>query len=49
MYTAVRVPAGPVGFVRVALSLAAVDERVARVQRMALAGLGAGLAVAALS
>ena len=48
MYTAVRVASGPVGFVRVALSLAAVEERVARIRRLALVGLGAGLAIAAL-
>ena len=39
---------GPVAFVRVALPLTAVDERVGAVRRLALVGLGAGLGVAAL-
>jgi two-component system, OmpR family, phosphate regulon sensor histidine kinase PhoR len=48
MYAAARVTAGPVAVVRVALPLTAVSERVGRIRRLALVGLGAGLAVALL-
>jgi two-component system, OmpR family, phosphate regulon sensor histidine kinase PhoR len=46
MYTAVRVLAGPVAVVRVALPLTAVSERVAWIRRLSLVGLGSGLLVA---
>jgi two-component system phosphate regulon sensor histidine kinase PhoR len=48
MYAAVAVPRGPVAFVRVAISLASVGDRLWELRTRALAGLGAGLAVAAL-
>ena len=46
MYVAVKTTAGPVAFVRYALPLTAVDERVQSVRRLAVVGLGAGLAAA---
>jgi two-component system phosphate regulon sensor histidine kinase PhoR len=46
MYAAVAVSRGPVGFVRLALPLTAVDARLAGVRRLALIGLGAGLLAA---
>jgi two-component system phosphate regulon sensor histidine kinase PhoR len=46
MYAAARVASGPVAFVRIALPLTAVEERIARIRRLALVGLGAGLLVA---
>jgi two-component system phosphate regulon sensor histidine kinase PhoR len=46
MYTAAAVARGPVAYVRVALPLTAVDERVAGLRRLALIGLLAGLAAA---
>jgi two-component system phosphate regulon sensor histidine kinase PhoR len=46
MYTAAAVARGPVAFVRVALPLTVVDERVAGLRRLALIGLLAGLAAA---
>jgi len=48
MYAAARVTAGPVAVVRIALPLTAVSERVGRIRRLALVGLGAGLVVALL-
>ena len=48
IYAAVAVSAGPVAFVRVALPLTAVEQRVWRVRRLAVIGLGAGLAAALL-
>jgi two-component system phosphate regulon sensor histidine kinase PhoR len=48
MYAAARVTAGPVAVVRVALPLTAVSERVGRIRRLSLVGLGAGLVVALL-
>ncbi len=49
MYAAVAVKAGPIAFVRVALPLTKVDERVAGVRRLALVGLGAAFLAAAFS
>src|SRR5690606_6287235 len=49
MYAAVAVASGPVGFVRLALPLTAVDARVSDLHGLALAGLGAGLLVALLA
>jgi two-component system phosphate regulon sensor histidine kinase PhoR len=46
MYAAVSVSRGPVAFVRVALPLTTVEERVAGLRRLALVGLLAGLAAA---
>ena len=46
MYAAVAVSRGPVAFVRVALPLTTVDERVAAFRRLALVGLLAGLGAA---
>ena len=46
MYAAAAVAHGPVAFVRVALPLTAVEERVAGLRRLALIGLLAGLAAA---
>jgi len=45
MYAAVAVRAGPVAFVRVALPLNAVRDRVASLRRQALVGLGVGVIV----
>jgi len=45
-YTAVAVRGSPVAFARVALPLTVVDERLSHLRRMALVGLGAGLAAA---
>jgi two-component system phosphate regulon sensor histidine kinase PhoR len=47
-YAAVAVRAGPVAYVRVALPLTAVEERIANVRRSALVGLAAGLGAALL-
>ncbi|HYN07602.1 MAG TPA: ATP-binding protein [Vicinamibacterales bacterium] len=46
VYAAVAVSNGPVAFVRVALPLTTVDERVAALRRLALVGLLAGLGAA---
>jgi two-component system phosphate regulon sensor histidine kinase PhoR len=46
MYAAVRLEQGPVRFVRLALPLTRIDERVGDLRRMALVGLVAGLLVA---
>ncbi len=46
MYAAVVVDSGPVRFVRLALPLTRIDERVANLRRLALIGLAAGLLVA---
>jgi two-component system phosphate regulon sensor histidine kinase PhoR len=48
MYAARAVHTGPVAFVRVALPLTAVAERIAHVRRLALVGLAAGLGAALL-
>ena len=45
-YAAVPVRAGPVAFVRVALSLTAIDARVSSIRRLALIGLSVGLGAA---
>jgi len=47
-YTAVRVRDNPIAFVRVALPLTVIDQRVSHLRRLALVGLGAGLASALL-
>jgi two-component system, OmpR family, phosphate regulon sensor histidine kinase PhoR len=46
MYVAVKTTGGPVAYVRYALPLTTVDERVQSVRRLAVVGLGAGLAAA---
>jgi two-component system phosphate regulon sensor histidine kinase PhoR len=46
MYAAVRLEAGPVRFVRLAVPLTDIRERVASLRRLSLVGLGAGLFVA---
>jgi two-component system phosphate regulon sensor histidine kinase PhoR len=46
MYAAVTLNQGPVRFVRLALPLTRIDERVASLRRLALVGLAAGLLVA---
>jgi two-component system phosphate regulon sensor histidine kinase PhoR len=47
MYVAVKMPAaGPVAFVRYALPLTAVEDRIQSLRRLAVVGLGAGLAAA---
>jgi two-component system phosphate regulon sensor histidine kinase PhoR len=48
-YVAVAVSRGPVAFVRVALPLTRVNQRIAEVRRLALVGLAVGLLIAALS
>ena len=46
LYTAVKVARGPVAFVRIAVPLTAVDDRVAAVRQLAVVGLVAGLVAA---
>ena len=48
MYAAVRLTHGEIAYARVAWPLTAVDAQIAKVRRLALVGLGAGLAVALL-
>ena len=48
MYAAVAVNEGPVAYVRLALPLTRIEERVASVRRFALVGLGVGLGAALL-
>lgn len=48
MYAAVRTASPAVAFVRIALPLTTIDERVSVVRRLALVGLGAGLVAALL-
>jgi len=48
MYAARAVQTGPVAFVRVALPLTAVAERISHLRRLSLVGLAAGLAAALL-
>lgn len=48
-YAAVAVHDGPVAFVRVALPLTTVNQRIADVRRLALVGLGAGLLIAVIA
>ncbi len=49
MYAAVRIDRGPVRFVRLALPLTRVGERVSALRRLGLMGTGAGLLVALLA
>src|SRR5690606_23982310 len=46
MYAAARVEAGPIAFVRLALPLTRIEDRVTDLRLLALVGLGAGLLVA---
>jgi two-component system phosphate regulon sensor histidine kinase PhoR len=48
MYAAVRTTTGPTAYTRLALPLTVVEERLAALRRLALIGLGSGLAAALL-